>query len=134
MLKLLRIHPILLPKIAYGMFHYCCVLIKNIYIKDFHFSETLKRQSLKIWSHINSTLHHPFTCKLKRLRKDNYHSGVTTLSIASLWLNLVKLKFNNAVSFNWVVLHIRVLFVCPQRRLYLRLWTFVVVFLNISRK
>jgi hypothetical protein len=97
MLKLLRIHPILLPKIAYGIFYYCCVLIENIYIKNFHFSETLKRQSLKIWSHINSTLHQPFTCKLKRLGKDNYHSGATTLSIASLRLNLVKRKFNNAV-------------------------------------
>ena len=74
MLKLLRTHPILLPNVAYGIVHFCCVLIEDLYIKDFHFSETLKRQSLKIWSHSN-----PFTCKLTRLRKDNYYSGVTAL-------------------------------------------------------
>jgi hypothetical protein len=47
---------------------------RRLYIKDFYFSETLNRQSLKIWSYIKSTLCHPFTCKLKRLRKENYYS------------------------------------------------------------
>ena len=49
---------------------------RRLYINDFDFSETLKRQSLKIWSHIESILCHSFTGKLKRLRKDNYYSGV----------------------------------------------------------
>ena len=89
---------------------------RRLYIQDFDFSETLNRQSLKVWSHINSTVCHSFTGKLKRLRKDNYYSGVTALSIAYLKLNLVQLKFNNGISLCWVVLHIRVLFVCPQRR------------------
>ena len=52
---------------------------RRLYIKEFDFSETLKRQSLKVWSHINSTVCHPFTGKLQRLRKDNYYSGVTAL-------------------------------------------------------
>ena len=52
---------------------------RRLYIKDLDFSATFKRQSLKIWSHSNSTLCHPFTCKLTRLRKDNYYSGVTEL-------------------------------------------------------
>ena len=57
-------------------FHFCCALIEDLYIKDFHFSETLKRQSLKIWSHIHSNVCHPFTgIKLKHLRKYNYYSG-----------------------------------------------------------
>ena len=50
---------------------------RRLYIKDFDFSKTLKRQSLEIWSRIKSNLCHPFTCK--RLRKDNYYSGVTAL-------------------------------------------------------
>ena len=49
---------------------------RRLYIKDFHFSETLIKEFLKIWSHIESILFHPFTGKLKRLRKDNYYSGV----------------------------------------------------------
>ena len=49
---------------------------RRLYIKDFDFSETLKRQSLKIWSYIESILCHPFTGKLKHLRKYNYYSGV----------------------------------------------------------
>ena len=49
---------------------------RRLYIKDFVFSETLKRQSQKIWSHIESILCHPFTgIKLKHLRKYNYYSG-----------------------------------------------------------
>jgi hypothetical protein len=52
---------------------------RRLYIKDFEFSETLKRQSLKIWSHINYNVCHPFTGNQKRLRKDNYYSGVTAL-------------------------------------------------------
>ena len=49
---------------------------RRLYIKDFVFPETLKRQSLKIWSHIESILCHPFTGKLKHLRKYYYYSGV----------------------------------------------------------
>jgi hypothetical protein len=49
---------------------------RRLYIKDFDFSETLKRKSLKIWSHIESILCNPFTGKLNHLRKDNYYSGV----------------------------------------------------------
>ena len=74
---------------------YCSLLLpidRRLYIKYFDFSETLKRQSLKIWSHINSTVCYPFTGKLKRLRKDNYYSGVTALSIAYLRLNVGQLS------------------------------------------
>jgi hypothetical protein len=51
-------------------------IVRRLYIKDLDFSETLKRQSLNIWSHIESILCHPFTGKLKCLGKDNYYSGV----------------------------------------------------------